>query len=267
MSVGMASYEHRGEELDAIDVARRAGQLVWDARARLWPYLILLAAMTAGIRWLSWRYALPGGEDGWSYRVHDGETMVEFARHGAWLAGRALAAGLASGMTVRALLGAPAPWRPDRALTGFVGIYLAAALIPLMLFLPTVLVFQGGGWAAWSLGAATALGGVFGLVAFAWFALRLIIWPIGVAAGDAEMTASRAWQAMLGARLAWVFAGIVLVLPLMVGAALASGIMYGITGHHGYAAGPLEAPLHALVVALWLAVGVVVYRKRAGLEG
>lgn len=267
MSVGMASFEGRGEELDAIDVARRAGRLVWDARYRLWPYLVALAAVTAAVRWLAWRYGLPGGEDGWSYRVQGDETLADFARHGAWLAGRALVTGIAAGMTVRALLGVAQPWRPDRGLFGFTVIYVGAALIPLGLFLPTVLVFQSGGWAAVSVGAATALGGVCALVAYAWFALRLVIWPIGVAAGDAAMTAGRAWQAMLGARIAWVFAGVVLVLPLIFGAALASAVVGGVTGYHAWGgAGPLEAPLHALVVTLWFAAACAVYRRRAGLE-
>jgi hypothetical protein len=267
MSVGMASFEGRGEELDAVDVARRAAQLVWDARLRVWPYVLVLAAVTAAARWLAWRYALPGGEDGWSYRFHGEESLADFARHGVWLGARALGVGLAAGMTVRALLGAEAPWRPDRALVGFTAIYVAAALIPALLFLPAVLVFQSSGWTAISLGAATALGGVCALFAYAWFALRLVIWPIGVAAGDTAMTASRAWQAMVGARLAWVFAGVLLVLPAVFGAALASGIVHGITGYHAWDhGGPLEAPLHALVVTFWLAAGAAVYRRRAGLE-
>jgi hypothetical protein len=266
MTVGMASFEGRGEELDAVDIARRAGQLIWDARYRVWPYVLLVAAVTAAVRWAAWTYGLPGGEDGWSYRVHDGESLGDFARHGAWVAGRAVAGGLAAGMMLRALLGAEAPWRPDRALLGFTGIYVAAALIPVFVFLPTVLAFQGGGWGSIPLGVATALGGVWALVAFAYFALRLVIWPIGVAAGDPAMTASRAWQAMLGARLAWLFAGILLVLPLAFGAALAAGIVAGVSGHHVWDAGPWQGPLHALIVLLWLGVGAAVYRKRAGLE-
>jgi hypothetical protein len=71
---------------------------------------------------------------------------------------------------------------------------------------------------------------------------------------------------MLGARLAWVFAGIVLVLPLLFGAAFAGAVVYGVTGYHTWGEGPLEAPLHALVVLMWLAVGAAVYRRRAGLE-
>jgi hypothetical protein len=262
MSVGMASLD--GAELDAFLVARRAGEIIWDARLRVWPYLLALAAVTAGTRWLSWRYGLPGGADGWSYHVDHGERLADFARHGAWIAGRSLALGLAAGMTLRALLGAAAPWRPDRPLLGFTAIYLAAALIPLALFFPTVAVFQAGGWEAVPMGVATALGGVCALAAYAWFAWRLVIWPVGVAAGDPAMTAARAWQAMPGARLAWLLAGIVLVLPLMLGAGLASAMVYGATGYHGPPAGPVEAPLHALVVTLWLAVGAAVYRLRAG---
>jgi hypothetical protein len=267
MSVGMASFERRGEELDAVDIARRAGQLIWDARYRVWPYLILVAAVTAAVRWLGWTYGLPGGADGMSYQVHDGETLGDFARHGAWLAGRSLAAGLAAGMLLRALLGAAQPWRPDRALLGFAAIYLGAALIPLGLFLPTVVAWQGGGIVAIPFVVATALGGVCGLVAFAWFALRLVIWPVGVAAGDPAMTASLAWQAMLGARVAWLFAGILLVLPLVFGAALAAGIVAGISGRHIWDAGPWQGPLHALIVLLWQGAAAAVYRKRAGLEG
>jgi hypothetical protein len=107
-------------------------------------------------------------------------------------------------------------------------------------------------------------------VALAYFCLRLIVWPVGVLVQDPEMTAGRAWQAMLGARMAWLFAGILFMLPLIFGAAIASGIGFGIFGLYGYhgpvAGGPFEAPLHALAVGLWLSVTAAVYRLRAGLE-
>jgi hypothetical protein len=263
MSVGMASFEGPLGELDAFDVARRGGELIWEARYRVWPYLLLMAAVITGARWLAWRYGVPMGDD-YSYR---GESLAEFGRHGAWVSGRALAVGLAAGLTLRSLLGVASPWRPDRGLLGFTAIYVGAAMIPILLFLPTVLAWLSGGMLAIPLVIATGLGGFCGLLAFAWFALRLVIWPVGVAAGDPGMTAARAWQQMPGARLAWLMAGVLLVLPLLFGAALARGIVQSVTGAWGWGAGPWEAPIHALVVLLWLAVSVVVYRRRAGPEG
>src|SRR4051812_29051573 len=116
MSVGMAAFEGRAEELDAIDVARRAARLVWDARARIWPYVLALVAVEAGVRTVAWRYGFAMGE---GYEFHD-ETLAQFGRHGAWLCARALADGLVVGMTLRALLGYEHPaWRPDRGLLGF----------------------------------------------------------------------------------------------------------------------------------------------------
>jgi len=261
MSVSAAPFE---AELDAVDVARRAGQLIWDARLRVWPYVVGLAAVTAGVRWVAWQYGLAGGEDG--YRIHDGETLAEFARHGAWLAGRALVTGLALAMTLRALLGVAQPWRPDRGLFVATAIYVGAAIVPLGLFLPTVLVFQANSLAVIPLGVATALGGAFALMAYAWFALRLVIWPVGAAAGDPAMTAGRAWQAMVGARLAWLLAGVLLVLPLLFGAGFAQAIVANVTGVRAWGPSVWEAPLHALAVLLWLAVSAVVYRRRAGLD-
>jgi hypothetical protein len=264
MSVGMASFERRSEELDAVEVARRAAALIWDNRTRVLPYLVLLAAVSAAVRWLGYRYGLPV-EDGGGF--HDGETLADFARHGAWRLGRAVVEALAAGMTLRALLGYAHPaWRPDRALLAFTAIYVAAAAAPLVFFLPTVLAWQGGGVFEIPFVAASALAGVGCLVALAWFALRLMIWPIGMAVGDASMTAARAWQAMIGARIAWLFAGVLLTLPLIFGAALAGALALGFYGLHGPLTGPWESPLHAIAVLLWLACAAAVYRLRSDAE-
>jgi len=271
MSVGMAGFEARWQELDAVDVARRAARIVWERKGQVWPYLLVIAAVTAAVRWAGWRYGLPM-EDGWSgYHGHGDESLAQYATHGAWRLGRALVDGVVVGMTLRALLGAAQPWRPDRGLLGFTAIWVAAAAIPLALFFPTVMAWEGGGFSAVPLMAAGGLGGVVGLIALAYFCLRLIIWPVGVLVGDAEMTAGRAWTAMLGARLAWLFAGILFMLPLIFGAAIATGIGFGIFGIWGYhggamAGGPWESPLHAVSVGLWLSVTAAVYRLRAGLE-
>ena len=270
MSLGMASFEARWQELDAVDVARRAARIIWERKAQVWPYVAAIAVVTAAVRWAGWRWGLPV-EDGYvGYHGHDGESLAQYATHGAWRLGRALVDGLVLGMTLRALLGDAQPWRPDRGLLGFTGIYVAAAAVPVALFFPTIMAWQGGGFEAVPLMAAGGLGGVLGLIALAYFVLRLIVWPVGVLVGDREMTAGRAWQAMLGARLAWLLAGVLFFLPLAFGAALATGISFGIFGvrdwHGPMGYGPWEAPLHAVSVGLWLSVTAAVYRLRAGLE-
>ena len=279
MSLGMASFEQRSQELDAVDVARRAARILWDRKGQVWPYLVAVAVITAAIRFVGWRYGLPLEEGGYAWRGHGDESLAQYATHGAWRLGRALADGLVLGMTLRALLGQAQPWRPDRGLLGFTAIYVAAAAVPLALFFPTIVAWQAGGFSAVPLMAAGGLGGVLGLVALAYFCLRLIVWPVGVLVEDPEMTAGRAWQAMLGARLAWLFAGILFMLPLIFGSAIATGIGFGIFGlygiHGGFGhppmtigagVGPFEAPLHAIAVGLWLSVTAAVYRLRAGLE-
>src|SRR5689334_25190163 len=116
MSVGMAGFEARWQELDAVDVARRAARIVWDRKGQVWPYLIAIAAVTGAVRWAGWRYGLPM-DDSWSgYHGHDGESLAQYATHGAWRLGRALVDGVVVGMALRALLGAEQPWRPDRGL-------------------------------------------------------------------------------------------------------------------------------------------------------
>jgi hypothetical protein len=260
MSVGMASFGRAGE-LDVVEVVRRAAGLIWDNRTRVLPYLVLLAAVSAAVRWIGSRYGLPVEDGGYSF--HDGESLADFARHGAWRCARAVVEALAAGMTLRALLGYAQPWRPDRGLLGFVAIWLAAAAAPLAFFLPTVLAWTRGGIMEAPFVAATALAGVGCLVALAWFALRLLIWPVGVAVGDVGMTAARAWQAMIGARIAWLLAGIVLTLPLIFGAALAGALTFGFYGVHGPLSGPWESPLHAIAILLWLACAATVYRLRA----
>ncbi len=269
MSVGMASFGGRSEELDPIGVARAATAMIWAQRGRIWPYVLLLAAVSAGIRAVGWRYGLPV-EDGYSF--HDHESLAEFARHGAWRCGTAVVSGLFTAMTLRALMGYAAPaWRPDRGLLGFTAIYLAASAAPLVIFLPVVLAWVSNGAAAIALVVAGALGGVCALVALAYFCLRLVIWPVGVAVGDTQMTAARAWRDMVGARVAWLFAGILLMLPLILGSALAGAIIMGalggptimdFDGGHRFGGGPWEAPLHAVAVVLWLAVGAAIYRLR-----
>lgn len=261
MSVGMASFGTRGEELDAVEVARRAAGLIWDNKLRVLPYLALMIAVTAAVRWIGYRYGFP--MDGADYSFNDHESLAEFARRGAWTCARALASGLAVGMTLRTLLGQAQPWRPDRGLLGFAAIWVGAAAMPLLIFLPCVLAWAAGGMMALPMVVLFAVAGVGAFFTFLYFCLRLIIWPVGVAAGDAQMTAGRAWQAMLGARLAWLFAGILLTLPLIFGAALAGAFAMGIYGIHGPVVGPWEAPLHGLAALLWIAVAAAVYQLRA----
>ncbi|MFL5297195.1 MAG: hypothetical protein ACJ798_12510 [Phenylobacterium sp.] len=262
MSLGMTAFEGRTEDLEPIGVARRAALLLWERLRVIWPYVLALAIVESAVRTVAWRYGFAMGE---GYEFHGGESLADFGRHGAWLCARALADGLVLGMLLRALIGYGAPaWRPDRGLLGFTAIYLAASAAPLALFAPTVLAWEVRGDIP--LVVATALGGVCALVALCYFYLRLLIWPAGVAVQDPQMSAGRAWNAMMGARIAWLFAGILLMLPLIFGAALAADIALGIYGLHSPVAGPWGAPMHALGSVLWLAVTATVYRLRAGLE-
>jgi hypothetical protein len=269
MSVGMAGFEGRAEELDAVDVARRASRLIWDARLRIWPYLLALAVVETAVRAAAQRYGYVMDDGyGYGFGFRGGETLAEFGRHGMWLGARAVAVGVVLAMTLRGLVGYSAPpWRPDRGLLGFTAIHVAASTAPLMLFLPTVLAWETEGTGGLPLVVALALSGACAFFALLYFYLRLMIWPVGVAVQDPAMTAARSWQAMLGARVAWLFAGVILMLPLILGAALAGAFAMGLYGVHGPAAGPWGGPLHALGSVLWLAVTAAVYRLRAGLEG
>lgn len=168
----------------------------------------------------------------------------------------------ASAIGLHAILRGDAPDFRQRAVLAFIGLIFLTDLF--WSVASAVLFSQPTPSFTAALAKMVGLIGVIGAVGFLF--TRLLLWPIGLLLGRADLTPRRSWSRMRGWTGGYVGSWLGLLAPVLVLALVAYGLIERLLGQDSPAEEVADMIFGAGLTALLTALGAVAYERRMGVQ-
>jgi hypothetical protein len=250
-------------QLPGLNGLKQAGTALRLARAHLLPMLAIWVAMS-----------LYAWGQGYLVRTFDLATAPGLsARYLGFTLASGIVSAVLSAITFRILLGRRPALAFDGGVLTYIGIMTVVALVP-----PVLMKLVVGGpptdtadTQAMMAYGVRSLGVGLALIVAALACLKLMLWPIGLAVGDREVTPGVSWK--LTHRAYWGYIIGVFLLAIVPYIAMTVIIMNGVRAAGGGAAAaagnisPLAAPFTALFALAFTVTAAALYHLRLGAEG